>query len=107
MDEYNLIYWSGETVIVQVEWDSDITAEATLVVSKDGVETLTKKAAFVDNFVDLSIAPGELETGLYNWHIMIEYPNGDIDILPEAQGDCEDGNCLLPTLEICGADDVA
>lgn len=105
MDKFNITIWDGETTPIQVEWATDITAQARLTVIQGGAEVYTNTQNFADNFVDLSIPPNTLNVGSYNYLIYVEYPSGEIDALPDTC--CADGTCAMPTITVCEVVDAS
>lgn len=110
MQQYKLKAWLGETIPLQVEWDTDITADATIIIYGEEGIAFQKTAPFVDNVATLDISPVEntaLGVGLFKYLIKVTYPEGDIDIIPDGVDvggctSCTDHNCIAPDFEICG-----
>lgn len=96
MDKYTITSWNGETIPLQVEWDSDIVADATINVYDADTVMYTKTVPFSDRTADLSVDAGEIPVGKYGWLVKVEYPDGVIDLLPEAAQDCNE--CEKPLL---------
>ena len=77
---------------------------ATITISQDDVIVLTKSASFVDLEADLTLTAEEteLDPGVYDYMITIEYADGTIEKYPDIEG-CDD--CTLPTLTVCDTND--
>lgn len=93
----------GATLPLTVTNDEEADT-ATLTVSKDDVVVLTKSAAFVDLTADLTLTAQdtEIDPGVYNYMLTVEYSDGTIEKFPDA-ANCTD--CDLPTLEVCDTND--
>lgn len=106
MQKYKLKSWLGETIPLQVEWDTDIVANATLIVYGATSVVFEKTAPFVENIATLDVTPTEntgIGAGVYKYLVKIEYPGGEVDILPDGAdiAGCENGMCIAPDFEIC------
>lgn len=107
MQDYKLKVWVGETIPLEIEYDTDIDGTAELNVYDDTEVVLTKTANFVENVAVLDITAAECTTlgaGVFKYLVTVTYSGGDVDIIPES-GDlngCENGTCTAPELEICG-----
>lgn len=112
-DYYKKIKW-GSTfsfVIEMEEGDNDAIAAQLIISSGASVAPLiVKTGTFEDNVVDLSVPAEEMQIapGKYKYEFSITYSNGKVSKFPEDDDDydCEDGNCELPTLEVCEALDM-
>lgn len=107
MEQYNTTAWLGETIPIEVHWDTDIEATATLLIFTETQEVFQKTAPFINNTADVTITPLEnagIGIGKYSWLVKITHFSGAVDILPDSGDDCDcdSGECPKPTLEICG-----
>lgn len=106
MQKYKLKSWLGETIPLQVQWDTDIVANATLTIYGETSVVFEKTAPFIDNIATLDLTPAEnttIGTGNYKYLIKIEHPGGEIDIIPDSAdiASCESGKCIAPDFKIC------
>lgn len=109
MENYKITAWFGETIPIEVAWDTDIAATATLLIQSDTAIVYEKTIDFVNNVANLDVPPEDaigIGVGTFNWLIKINYPLGEVDIIPAPPTDCDcsdaEGNCPKPELEICG-----
>lgn len=93
--KYDIKVWQGETIPFAVEWDTDISATATILIYKDNEIHFEETKDFLLNKVEFNIQP--LDEGTYEWLIRIDFPDGTVDIIPNR--DCTD--CEKPKLEVC------
>lgn len=104
MEKFKIISWPGETIPIEVEWDTDITAQCTLEIYGDTAKVFEKTVTFVNNIADVSLTPAEnLQVGVgnYAWLVRVDYSDGSADILPDGLVGCEGGDCSKPELIIC------
>lgn len=105
MKQYNISAWLGETIPLQIQWDTPITADAILMVYNSTSQVFSKTVSFVDQVATLDMTAAEntsIGAGEYTWLVKIVYPNGDINIIPDTSAKCAStGNCDKPGLYIC------
>lgn len=104
MDKYKIVAWLGETIPLEVAWDTDITANCKIQVYDGLTMVFEKMRPFLNNVADISISPDEninIGSGDFTWLVRIEYPDGAIDILPDKSSNCENGDCVKPEIVIC------
>ncbi len=107
MQKYRIKAWHGQTIPLAIEWDTDITAEATLLVYSGGVVVFQKTASFSDKIATLDVSAQENEdigVGEYHYLIKITHDGGDVDILPEGAdcSKCPGSYCEAPEFKVCG-----
>jgi hypothetical protein len=104
MNKDNMTVRWGATLPLTLTNDEEGATTATLTISKDDVEVLTKTASFVDLEADLTLTAEETELtpDVYDYMITVVYDDGTIEKYPDTQG-CTD--CELPTLEVCDTND--
>lgn len=103
----NETYREGETIEFTLS-DTDLLAQtAKLTISKAGAVALTESANYttVDGKRVVTIrADNDLPKDVYDYMFTVTYSDGFIAKLPEISN-CK-GDCKLPTLTICDANDV-
>ena len=106
MNDYKIKSWLGQTIPMTVEWDSEITADATILIYDKGSVVFEKTGAFQDNISTIDITPDESEqigAGKYYYLIKIEHASGEVDIIPQGSNCdyCPGEECAAPEFEIC------
>lgn len=90
---------SGARLSFSVEQADESSVSATFIAQNDDA-TISDTVAYVDGVANFTFGSPDTDTvGVYEYQINENFASGSPDIYPNTD-DC-DGDCDLPTLEIC------